>query len=151
MDTQQISIKSFESGDQEAVQSLILAGLAEHWGAIDPTLNPDLDDIGAYYEDATFLVAWFDGRIIGSGALIPKSDQVAEIVRMSVSSEFRRRGIGRQILERLCQEAKALGFQRIVLETASSWLEVDELQEEIERLTNLGLSALTPNVKRKIP
>ena len=124
MDTQQISIKPFEGGDQEAVQGLILAGLAEHWGAIDPTLNPDLDDIGAYYEDATFLVAWFDGRIIGSGALIPKSDQVAEIVRMSVSPEFRRRGIGRQILERLCQEAKALGFQRIVLETTSTWSEV---------------------------
>ena len=42
MDTQQISIKSFEGEDQEAVQGLILAGLAEHWGAIDPTLNPDL-------------------------------------------------------------------------------------------------------------
>ena len=27
-------------------------------------------------------------------------------------------------------------------------LEGDELQEEIERLTNLGLSALIPNVKR---
>ncbi|MDE2723620.1 MAG: hypothetical protein OXI59_09625 [Gemmatimonadota bacterium] len=81
MDTQQISIKPFEGEDQESVQSLILAGLAEHWGKIDPTLNPDLNDIGAYYEDATFLVAWFDGRIIGSGALNPKSDQVAEIVR----------------------------------------------------------------------
>ena len=41
MDTQQISIKSFESGDQEAVQSLILAGLTEHWGEIGPTLNPE--------------------------------------------------------------------------------------------------------------
>ena len=121
MDTQQISIKSFESEDQEVVQSLILAGLAEHWGEIDPTLNPDLNDISAYYEDATFLVAWFGDRIIGSGALIPQSDQVAEIVRMSVSPEFRRRGIGRQILERLCQEAKALGFQRIGLETTSIW------------------------------
>ncbi len=35
MDTQQISIKPFEGEDQEAVQSLILAGLAEHWGEID--------------------------------------------------------------------------------------------------------------------
>lgn len=126
MDTQQISIKPFESEDQEAVQSLILAGLAEHWGEIDPTLNPDLNDIGAYYENATFLVAWFNGRIIGSGALIPKSNQAVEIVRMSVSSEFRRHGIGKQILERLCQEAKEFGFQRIVLETNSTWSGVIE-------------------------
>ena len=126
MDTQQISIKPFESEDQEAVQSLILAGLAEHWGDIDPTLNPDLNDIGAYYENATFLVAWFNGRIIGSDALIPKSNQAVEIVRMSVSSEFRRHGIGKQILERLCQEAKEFGFQRIVLETNSTWSGVIE-------------------------
>ena len=126
MDAQQISIKPFESEDQEAVQSLILAGLAEHWGEIDPTLNPDLNDIGAYYENATFLVAWFNGRIIGSGALIPKSNQAVEIVRMSVSSEFRRHGIGKQILERLCQEAKEFGFQRIVLETNSTWSGVIE-------------------------
>ena len=126
MDAQQILIKPFESEDQEAVQSLILAGLAEHWGEIDPTLNLDLNDIGASYNDAIFLVAWLDGRIIGSGALIPKSDQVAEIVRMSVASELRGRGIGGKILERLCQEAKELEFQRIVLETTSTWSDVIE-------------------------
>ena len=124
MDAQQISIKPFESEDQDAVQSLILAGLAEHWGEIDPTLNLDLNDIGASYNDATFLVAWLDGRIIGSGALIPRSDQVAEIVRMSVAPELRRRGIGGKILERLCREAKELGFQRIVLETTSTWSDI---------------------------
>ena len=124
MDAQQILIKPFESEDQDAVQSLILAGLAEHWGEIDPTLNLDLNDIAASYNDATFLVAWLDGRIIGSGALIPKSDQVAEIVRMSVAPELRRLGIGKKILARLCQEAKELGFQRIVLETTSTWSDV---------------------------
>ena len=126
MDARQILIKPFESEDQDAVRSLILAGLAEHWGEIDPTLNPDLNDIRASYNDATFLVAWLDGRIIGSGALVPRSDQVAEIARMSVASEFRRRGIGGKILERLCQEAKELGFQRIVLETTSTWSDIIE-------------------------
>ena len=121
MDAQQILIKPFESEDQDAVQSLILAGLAEHWGEIDPALNLDLNDIGASYNDATFLVAWLDGKIIGSGALIPRSGQVAEIVRMSVAPELRRRGIGEKILARLCQEAKELGFQRIILETTSTW------------------------------
>lgn len=126
MDAQQILIKPFESEDQDAVQSLILAGLAEHWEEIDPTLNLDLNDIGACYNDATFLVAWLDGRIIGSGALIPKSGQVAEIVRMSVAPELRRQGIGGKILARLFQEAKKLGFQRIVLETTSTWSDVIE-------------------------
>ncbi len=71
MDVKAKLIKPFESEDQDAVRSLILAGLAEHGGEIDPTLNPDLNDIRDSYNDATFLVAWLDGRIIGSGALIP--------------------------------------------------------------------------------
>ena len=94
MDAQQVSIKPFKSGDQDAVRNLILDGLAEHLGEIDPKLNPDMNDIGNSYEGVTFLVAWLDGGIVGSGALVPRSDQVAEIVRMSVAPAFRRRGIG---------------------------------------------------------
>ena len=121
-----ILIKPFESRDQEAVRRLILAGLAEHWGEIDPGLNPDLDDIAASYEDATFLVAWLDGRIVGSGALVPRSDEAAEIVGMSVVSELRGRGIGQSMLNRLCQEAAEAGFRRLVLETTSTWEDVIE-------------------------
>ncbi len=123
---QPISIKPFKSEDQEAVKSLILAGLGEHWGKIDPRLNPDLNDISASYADATFLVAWLDGSIIGTGALVPRSEQEAEIVRMSVATEMRREGIGTKILEQLCQEGKQLGFQRIILEATSTWHEVIE-------------------------
>lgn len=118
---QRISLEPFESRDQQAVQSLILAGLAEHWGQVDPALNPDLNDIAASYKDATFLVARLDGRIVGCGALVPRSDRTAEIVRMSVASEFRRQGIGKEILARLHQEARQSGFRRIVLETTATW------------------------------
>ena len=121
MNTHQISIKPFQVEDQDTVRNLILDGLAEHWNEVDPALNPDLNDIGASYEGATFLVAWLDGEIVGSGALVARSDRVAEIVRMSVATEYRRQGIGREILERLCQEAKESGIQRIVLETSSTW------------------------------
>ncbi len=127
---QPVSIKPFASEDQEAVHSLIVNGLAEHWGSIDPTLNPDLKDISTSYADATFLVAWFRGRIIATGALVPKSDQVAEIVRMSVAADMRRQGIATKILRRLCQEAQSLGFQRIILETTSTWDEVIEFYRQ---------------------
>jgi N-acetylglutamate synthase-like GNAT family acetyltransferase len=73
-----------------------LAGLEEHWGVLDPTKNPDLEDIGLTYADAIFLVAQQNNKIIGTGALIPKPDGTAEIVRMSVAADWRRKGIGRQ-------------------------------------------------------
>ena len=115
-----IPIRPFENKDQEAVQNLIVAGLAEHWGEADPAANPDLDSIGTIYSDATFLVAWSDGRVVGTGALVPKSNQVTAIVRMSVAADMRRRGIATRILDEFCQSAQCSGFQQIIVETAST-------------------------------
>ena len=41
----ELYIRSFEVGDQEQARWLILEGLGEHFGYIDETLNPDLDNI----------------------------------------------------------------------------------------------------------
>ncbi len=72
-----ITITPFAPADQAEVKALILAGLAEHWGVLDPSLNPDLDDIAASYRQATFLVARCGDRIVGTGALLPHSASVA--------------------------------------------------------------------------
>jgi len=39
--------RRFEPKDQAAVQALILAGLRDRWGSLDPSLNRDLHDIGS--------------------------------------------------------------------------------------------------------
>jgi len=116
-----IVVRLFQREHQEIVKKLILAGLTEHWGSCDPTLNPDLNDIAAHYASATFLVAWCGEQIVGTGALVPKTDTVAEIVRMSVASDRRRQGIATTILEHLCQEAANQGYQRLILETTATW------------------------------
>jgi len=121
MNLKQISIYPFEKEDQADVKALILVGLEEHWGQIDPTLNPDLDDIGTSYADGTFLVAWHEEKIIGTGALIPRSEQCAEIVRMSVATSMRRRGVGQLVLQKLCQAAREQGFEQLSLETTATW------------------------------
>src|SRR5207247_9841338 len=102
------------------VKRLILAGLTEHWGQLDPTKNPDLNNIGATYAHATFLVAWWHGTIVGTGALLPRSVQIAEIVRMSVAADMRRHGIGRRMLQHLVAYAKARGYRQIILETTAT-------------------------------
>lgn len=119
-----IAILPFSPEDQEEVKQLVLTGLVEHWGFLDPTLNPELNDIAVSYADGLFLVARQNGRIVGAGALIPRSDQRAEIKRMSVSTELRRSGLGRTILQQLCDEAKVMGYQRLILETTETWQEV---------------------------
>ena len=120
-DPQRLSLRPFRPEDQRAVKSLILAGLKEHWGTLDPSLNPDLDDIATSYKDAVFLVACEGDRIIGSGVLKPRDSDAGEIVRMSVAAGCRRRGIGRRILDALIAAARERGYARIILETTQTW------------------------------
>jgi len=116
-----ITILPFQPEDQPAVRALILAGLAEHWGTLDPALNPDLEDIASSYASALFLVAWQGSRIVGTGALVPRPQAAAEIVRMSVAPALRRQGIGRSILQSLCDHARLQGLRQIILETTATW------------------------------
>lgn len=98
-----------------------LEGLAEHFGYLDTTLNPDLDDIASTYGDSVFLVAWYGGKMIGTGALVRGSDGSAGIVRMSVAADFRRKGVGSVILRHLCDHAGAAGHGRVLLHTDETW------------------------------
>jgi putative acetyltransferase len=119
-----LTIVPFRPEHQAEVQRLILAGPAEHWGQLDPTKNPDLNDIGATYAQATFLVAWWHGTVVGTGALLPRSAHSAEVVHMSVAAHMRRHGIGRRLLQHLVAHAKARGYRQIILETTATWQDV---------------------------
>jgi GNAT superfamily N-acetyltransferase len=114
-------LRDFRAEDQVAVRSLVLAGLGEHWGVIDESLNPDLADIAASYSDGRTVVVEVDGTLVGTGTVVPREDGVAEIVRMSVHRDFRRRGIGRVIADELKRTAATWGASAVVLETSAHW------------------------------
>lgn len=119
----EVMLRPFVAADQAAVRSLILSGLGEHFGHVDETLNPDLDDIAASYlaRGAVFLVAERDGRLIGTGALVPGKDGTGQIVRVSVAPDARRHGIARRIVARLIAMAAARGLTRLLVETNRDW------------------------------
>jgi len=123
---QNIVIVPFQPKYQSETKNLVLAGLAEHWGTLDPSKNPDLDDISLSYSNGMFLIALQDNKIIGTGAVVPKSNNSAEIARMSVATNMRRNGVGKMILGRLCEYAKSNGYKRVILETTETWQEVVE-------------------------
>lgn len=116
-------IALFRREDQAAVRALIIEGLAEHWGIIDPDLNPDLDDIATAYAGGVVLVAWAGDDIVGTGAVVPRAGAESEIKRMSVATAHRRRGIGRKLLAELAGAAERSGARRVVLETTATWHE----------------------------
>jgi GNAT superfamily N-acetyltransferase len=66
---------------------------------------------------AVFLLARLDGRAVGCGALRPLTEDVAEVKRMYVEPDARRRGIARRVLAELETFARRQGFVRLRLET----------------------------------
>ena len=116
-----IVIRPFQPKDQIAAQNLILAGLEEHWGTLDPGKNPDLDNIARAYGHGHFLVAECDGEIVGTGALLLDDGGYGRIVRMSVASEKRRQGIATAILNELCHLARQSDCTHLTLETTTAW------------------------------
>ena len=119
-----ICVKPFKAADQAEVKRLVLVGLVEHWGWLDPTKNPDLTDIQKSYAGGVFLVAWNEKEIVGTGAFLPRSADTVEIVSMSVRQAYRRQGIGRMVLAELKRRARQAGYKKIVLETTQTWEDV---------------------------
>jgi GNAT superfamily N-acetyltransferase len=66
-----------------------------------------------------FLVGYEDGRAIAFGGLARYDETTGEIRRMYVSPDARGRGLSRRILEALEDEASALGYTAVRLETGN--------------------------------
>jgi ribosomal protein S18 acetylase RimI-like enzyme len=118
-----VTIRPFEPHDQQAARTLILDGLGGHFGFIDESRNPDLDDIMAHYVDLgnVFVVAQVDGSLVGTGALIAEGQHTGRIVRMSVRRDARRQGIGQLLVAYLLSRARERGYTRVLVETNNDW------------------------------
>ncbi len=116
-------IRTFHPHDQDAVRRLILEGLGEHFGFIDETMNPDLDNIQKCYVEtgARVLVAEDNGVIVGTGSLLQESDNEGRIVRMSTAQTHRRKGVGSRLFDALICAAKDQGMQSVVIATEPHW------------------------------
>lgn len=121
--TDAIVLRRFEPRDAAPMRALVLAGLGDHFGTIDETMNPDLDEITGVYHDAGayVVIAEERGEIVGCGILIDEDAHTGRLVRMSVRSDQRGKGIGKRLVRALLDQARARGQQRVVCETTEDW------------------------------
>lgn len=126
-----VEIKKFDINDQDRARRLILEGLGEHFGYIDETCNPDIDDIDRIYIKSgnLFIVACLNCELVGTGGLIGETKETGRLVRMSVDKSYRKKGIGRKIVEYLIVEARKRGYKRAVLSTEVDWIPAIALYE----------------------
>ncbi|MFZ0543802.1 MAG: GNAT family N-acetyltransferase [Candidatus Promineifilaceae bacterium] len=126
-----IIIREFQPSDQYEVKTLILNGLEEHFGFINPNLNSDLNDIMSRYLQTghSFVVGEEDGEIVGTAGLVRVSAEVCRIVRIAVRADKRRAGIGRMLIEYLLQLASEKQFIKVLVETNLDWYDAIRLYE----------------------
>src|SRR5258708_4635399 len=67
--------------------------------------------------DARLLLAVENGKVAGCVALRKIGDGICEIKRLFLRPQFRGKGLGRQLAERIIAEAKQIGYERTRLDT----------------------------------
>jgi GNAT superfamily N-acetyltransferase len=86
------------------------------------------------------LLAWNGDRAVGCVALRPIDDNVCEMKRLYVHPELRAQRVGRRLAERIIQEARAIGYRSMNLDTLPS------MSPALRLYSNLGFRPIEPYV-----
>jgi putative acetyltransferase len=117
-----IIFRRADNGDSGKVRDLVFNILKEYGLSPDPLgTDSDLEDIEKHYFErgGYFEVLEISGELTGSWGLYPLENKTAELRKMYLSSEYRGKGLGGKIMNRVFEKCRGLGFNVLVLETAS--------------------------------
>ncbi|WP_214480597.1 GNAT family N-acetyltransferase [Bacillus sp. SM2101] len=119
-----LTIKKLTRKHENEAKEMILDGLAERFGFLDRSLNPDLTNIIEAYTNvgSVFLIGCYENFLCCTGALIKENEETCRIVRMSVHKSYRGRGLARKMINELEGYARQFGYKKIVLETDNDWI-----------------------------
>ena len=129
-----VIIRSATNADCERVQTLVFGVLREY--GLEPDLtgtDRDIADIETHYIDRGGIFEIIEdenGELLGTVGLYPMTAETVELRKMYFSKKLRGRGFGTRTLQRMIETARARGFKKIYLETASVLREAVHLYEK---------------------
>ena len=124
------TIRHARPEDGRPVRRFVFDILNEYHVPADPDdSDADVMAFGAPADGVVQLVAEVDGEPIGSAILTPYGDDDIKLSKLFLKPEFRGRGLGREMLERSEEEARARGYRRISLGTRALYVEAVRLYE----------------------
>ncbi|MDU4695911.1 MAG: GNAT family N-acetyltransferase [Paenibacillus sp.] len=103
--------------------SEIIAFIGEHLSNMAENSPPEsihaLNVDGLKRPDVTFWSAWINGELVGCGALKELDGEHGEVKSMRTALAHRGKGVAKQVLAHLLEEAGRRGYRRVSLETGS--------------------------------
>jgi ribosomal protein S18 acetylase RimI-like enzyme len=118
-DLEQVTFRQARAADMPALRELFIAGMLE--GQVpDNDTGADIDNLlEAYFADegeSCFWVAEHGGKVVGMVGVQKIGEDTAEIRRLRVSADLRRRGIGMRLMHEAVAFCQRLGYLKVVLD-----------------------------------
>jgi putative acetyltransferase len=130
----EINKRPATNSDCPRIQALVFEVLREYGLAPDIAgTDRDIADIEAFYTDRGGFFEVLEtpaGELLGTVGLYPIDTETVELRKMYFSPKLRGRGEGRRTLTRMIERARAHGFRRVYLETATVLKEAVILYEK---------------------
>jgi GNAT superfamily N-acetyltransferase len=89
--------------------------------------------------EGRLLLAYDDDDLAGCVALRKIGEQLCEMKRLFVRDRFRGKGIGRSLIETIIQNAKEIGYERMLLDTLPP-----RMNDAIALYRSIGFKAIAP-------
>jgi ribosomal protein S18 acetylase RimI-like enzyme len=89
--------------------------------------------------DGRLLLAEYEGNLAGCVALHKLEPGICEMKRLYLRPQFRGKGLGRMLAEKIIEEARSLGYQRMRLDTVGP-----VMKDAVAMYRKLGFREIAP-------
>jgi len=96
--------------------------------------------------DGRLLLAEYDGKLAGCAALHKLEDGICEMKRLYLRPQFRGKGLGRALAERIISEARQIGYRSMRLDTVES-----AMRDAVAMYRKIGFRQIAPYCSNPIP